>query len=152
MKNKIILTLLPLFLFLFHTEAAIFIPNAIQNQSHSNLVVNGAKDDVQNKEPKVSKKDKKAKKEKQDKVDNFAKWGFIASVVGFASIFFLPLLGFVLLPVGVGFSIAGLSATVKNKTRGKGLAIAGLAVGSAGILLILLAVVLVLSLISNWGG
>jgi hypothetical protein len=151
MKNKIILTLLPIFLFLFHTEAAIFIPNAIQNQSHS-LVVNGAKDDVQNKEPKVSKKDKKAKKEKQDKVDNFAKWGFIASVVGFASIFFLPLLGFVLLPVGVGFSIAGLSATVKNKTRGKGLAIAGLAVGSAGILLILLAVVLVLSLISNWGG
>ena len=83
-------------------------------------------------------------------MDNFAKWGFISSVAGLVSLFFLPLLGFVLLPVGIGFSIAGLSATSKNKTRGKGLAIAGLTIGSAGILLTLLAIVLVVAFFASF--
>ena len=95
-------------------------------------------------------KDKKVKKEKEGKVDNFAKWGFISSVAGLVSLFFLPLLGFVLLPVGIGFSIAGLSATSKNKTRGKVLAIAGLTIGSAGILLTLLAIVLVVAFFASF--
>jgi hypothetical protein len=89
-------------------------------------------------------------KEKEGKVDNFAKWGFISSVAGFASLFILPFLAFALLPVGIGLSIAGLSATVKNETRGKGLAIAGLAIGSAGILLILLAIVLVVAFFASF--
>lgn len=148
MRSKIILSLLPVFLFFFTSEAAIFIPetNNSQSQKVSSTIV-----EVPTTKSKGEKKVKRIKKEKADKVDNFAKWGFISAVAGFVSLFFLPFLSFALLPVGVGLSIAGLSASVKNKTRGKGLAIAGLAVGSAGILLILFAVVLVLTLFTSWG-
>jgi hypothetical protein len=55
-----------------------------------------------------------------------------------------------LLPVIFGFSIAGLSATAKNKTRGKGLAIAGLSIGSFGLVLLLLAIVLVVAFFASF--
>ncbi len=150
MKNKSILILVPIFLFLFSADAAIFLPKTTQLQEQTSIGTNEFIKGGEKKVTKVSKKDKKVKKEKEGKVDNFAKWGFISSVAGLVSLFFLPLLGFVLLPVGIGFSIAGLSATSKNKTRGKGLAIAGLTIGSAGILLTLLAIVLVVAFFASF--
>jgi hypothetical protein len=150
MKNKSILILVPIFLFLFSADAAIFLPKTTQLQEQTSIGTNEFINGGEKKVTKVSKKDKKVKKEKEGKVDNFAKWGFISSVAGLVSLFFLPLLGFVLLPVGIGFSIAGLSATSKNKTRGKGLAIAGLTIGSAGILLTLLAIVLVVAFFASF--
>ena len=150
MKNKSILILVPIFLFLFSADAAIFLPKTTQLQEQTSIGTNEFIKGGEKKVSKVSKKDKKVKKEKEGKVDNFAKWGFISSVAGLVSLFFLPLLGFVLLPVGIGFSIAGLSATSKNKTRGKGLAIAGLTIGSAGILLTLLAIVLVVAFFASF--
>ena len=150
MKNKSILILVPIFLFLFSADAAIFLPKTTQLQEQTSIGTNEFIKGGEKKVTKVSKKDKKVKKEKEGKVDNFAKWGFISSVAGLVSLFFLPLLGFVLLPVGIGFSIAGLSATSKNKTRGKGLAIAGLTIGSAGILLTLLALVLVVAFFASF--
>ncbi len=150
MKNKSILILLPIFLFLFNADAAVFLPKTTQLQDQTSIGTNEFIKGGEKKTTKVSKKDKKVKKEKEGKVDNFAKWGFISSVAGLVSLFFLPLLGFVLLPVGIGFSIAGLSATSKNKTRGKGLAIAGLTIGSAGILLTLLAIVLVVAFFASF--
>ena len=150
MKNKSILILVPIFLFLFSADAAIFFPKTTQLQEQTSIGTNEFIKGGEKKVTKVSKKDKKVKKEKEGKVDNFAKWGFISSVAGLVSLFFLPLLGFVLLPVGIGFSIAGLSATSKNKTRGKGLAIAGLTIGSAGILLLLLAIVLVVAFFASF--
>ena len=150
MRNRSILILLPIFLFIFSADAAIFLPKTTQLQEQTSIGTNELIKGDQKKAIKVSKKDKKVKKEKEGKVDNFAKWGFISSVAGLVSLFFLPLLGFVLLPVGIGFSIAGLSATSKNKTRGKGLAIAGLTIGSAGILLTLLAIVLVVAFFASF--
>jgi hypothetical protein len=147
MKNKSILILLPIFLFLFNAEAAIFLPNTTQHQEQTSIGTNEIIKEGQKKETKVSKKEKKVK---EGKVDKFAKWGFISSVVGFVSLFFIPLLPLVLLPVGIGLSIAGISATAKNKTRGKGLAIAGLAIGSAGILLTLLAIVVVVAFFASF--
>ena len=150
MRNRSILILLPIFLFIFSADAAIFLPKTTQLQEQTSIGTNEFIKGGEKKVSKVSKKDKKVKKEKEGKVDNFAKWGFISSVAGLVSLFFLPLLGFVLLPVGIGFSIAGLSATSKNKTRGKGLAIAGLTIGSAGILLTLLAIVLVVAFFASF--
>ena len=150
MRNRSILILLPIFLFIFSADAAIFLPKTTQLQEQTSIGTNEFIKGGEKKVTKVSKKDKKVKKEKEGKVDNFAKWGFISSVAGLVSLFFLPLLGFVLLPVGIGFSIAGLSATSKNKTRGKGLAIAGLTIGSAGILLTLLAIVLVVAFFASF--
>jgi hypothetical protein len=149
-KNKSTLIFIPLFLFLFNANAAIFLPKTTHLQEQTSIGTNEIIKEGQKKESKVSKKDKKVNKEKEGKVDKFAKWGFISSVVGFASLFILPFLAFALLPVGIGFSIAGLSATAKNKTRGKGLAIAGLAIGSAGILLTLLAIVLVVAFFASF--
>ena len=150
LKNKSILILIPVFLFLLNADAAIFLPKTTQLQEQTSIGTNEIIKEGHKKESKVSKKDKKVNKEKEGKVDKFAKWGFISSVAGLVSLFFLPLLGFVLLPVGIGFSIAGLSATSKNKTRGKGLAIAGLTIGSAGILLTLLAIVLVVAFFGSF--
>jgi hypothetical protein len=147
LKNKSILILIPVFLFLFNADAAIFLPKTTQLQEQTSIGTNEIIKEGQKKETKVSKKDKKVK---EGKVNKFAKWGFISSVAGFASLFILPFLAFALLPVGIGLSIAGLSATVKNETRGKGLAIAGLAIGSAGILLILLAIVLVVAFFASF--
>jgi hypothetical protein len=147
LKNKSILILIPIFLFLFNADAAIFLPKTTQLQEQTSIGTNEIIKEGQKKETKVSKKDKKVK---EGKVNKFAKWGFISSVAGFASLFILPFLAFALLPVGIGLSIAGLSATVKNETRGKGLAIAGLAIGSAGILLILLAIVLVVAFFASF--
>lgn len=147
LKNKSILILIPVFLFLFNAEAAIFLPKTTQLQEQTSIGTNEIIKESQKKESKISKKDKKVK---EGKVDKFAKWGFISSVVGFVSLFFIPLLPLVLLPVGIGFSIAGISATAKNKTRGKGLAIAGLAIGSAGVLLTLLAIVLVVAFFASF--
>jgi hypothetical protein len=147
LKNKSILILIPVFLFLFNAEAAIFLPKTTQLQEQTSIGTNEIIKEGQKKESKISKKDKKVK---EGKIDKFAKWGFISSVVGFVSLFFIPLLPLVLLPVGIGFSIAGISATAKNKTRGKGLAIAGLAIGSAGILLTLLAIVLVVAFFASF--
>lgn len=147
MRNKIIFSLLPLFLFMFTAQAAIFVPETNQLQSHT--IVSSSLG-APAKKTKGFKKAKKIKEEKADKVDKFAKWGFISAVAGFVSLFILPFLSFALLPVGVGLSIAGLSATNRNKSRGKGLAIAGLTIGSAGIFIMLLAVVLVLAFFANW--
>jgi hypothetical protein len=147
LKNKSILILIPVFLFLFNAEAAIFLPKRTQYQEQTSIGTNEIIKEGQKKESKISKKDKKVK---EGKVDKFAKWGFISSVVGFVSLFFIPLLPLVLLPVGIGLSIAGLSATAKNKTRGKGLAIAGLSIGSAGVLLTLLAIVLVVAFFASF--
>ena len=147
LKNKSILILIPVFLFLFNAEAAIFLPKTTQLQEQTSIGTNEIIKEGQKKESKISKKDKKVK---EGKVDKFAKWGFISSVVGFVSLFFIPLLPLVLLPVGIGFSKAGISATAKNKTRGKGLAIAGLAIGSAGVLLTLLAIVLVVAFFASF--
>ena len=147
LKNKSILILIPVFLFLFNAEAAIFLPKTTQLQEQTSIGTNEIIKEGQKKESKISKKDKKVK---EGKVDKFAKWGFISSVVGFVSLFFIPLLPLVLLPVGIGFSIAGISATAKNKTRGKGLAIAGLSIGSAGVLLTLLAIVLVVAFFASF--
>ena len=147
MRNKIIYSLLPIFLFMFSTQAAIFVPETNQLPTHT---IVSSSVDAPTKKTKGFKKIKKVKEEKADKVDKFAKWGFISSAVGFVSLFFLPFLSFALLPVGVGLSIAGLSATTRNKSRGKGLAIAGLSIGSAGIFIMLLAVVLVLAFFANW--
>lgn len=145
MKNKIILSLLPVFIFMFTTQAAIFIPET--NSFKTQTVVSIPADTTKSK---ALKQAKKPKEKKTDKVDTFAKWGFISATVGFVSLFILPLLSIALLPVGIGFSIAGLSAINKNKSRGKGLAIAGLAIGSAGVFVLLLAVVLVIALFANW--
>lgn len=150
MRNRSILILLPIFLFIFSADAAIFLPKTTQLHEQTSIGTNKFIKGGEKKTTKVSKKDKKVKKEKEGKVDNFAKWGFISSVAGLVSLFFLPLLGFVLLPVGIGFSIAGLSATSKNKTRGKGLAIAGLTIGSAGVLLTLLAIVIVVAFFASF--
>ncbi len=149
-KNKSILIFIPLFLFLFNADAAIFLSKTTQLQEQTSIGTNEIIKEGQKKESKVSKKDKKANKEKEGKVDKFATLGFISSIVGFVSFFFLPLLGFVLLPVGIGFSIAGLFNTAKNKTRGKGLAIAGLSIGSAGILLILIAIIIALAFFASF--
>ena len=146
MKNKSILILLPIFLFVFNAEAAIFLPKTIQLQEQTSIGSNEIIKEGQKKENKVSKKDKKVK---EGKIDKFAKWGFISSVVGFVSLFFIPILPLVLLPVGIGLSIAGLSATAKNKTRGKGLAVAGLSIGSVGLVLLLLAILIVVSLFAS---
>lgn len=152
MRYKILLSILPLFFFLLSTEAAIFVTDTsvVHTKSISSSTLSTT--DAHLKKNKPSHKTNKLKKEKAGKVDNFAKWGFISAVTGFISLFFLPFLSLALLPVGVGLSIAGLSAVNRNKTRGKGLAIAGLSIGSAGIFLMLVAVVLVLTLVSNWGG
>jgi hypothetical protein len=77
-------------------------------------------------------------------------WGFVTSVTGLLSFFVLPALGLVLVPVGLGLSIAGLSRTRKNNSTGKGLAIAGLVAGSAGIFLLLLGFILALAVLSNF--
>lgn len=147
MRTKIFLSLLPVFFLLFTSHAAIFVPSSINGSNHTASIIHV---DVPVSKSKGAKKVKKTKEEKADKVDKFAKWGFISSVVGFVSLFFLPYLSFALLPVGIGLSIAGLSATNKNKSRGKGLAIAGLSIGSAGVFIMLLAVVLVLAFFASW--
>jgi|LakMenEpi03Aug12_release.lakeMendotaPanAssembly.Ray.scaffolds.fasta_scaffold10836_9 hypothetical protein len=145
MRSKIILSLLPVFLFLFTSEAAIFIPDANTSQSQrvSSTIV-----DVPTTKTKGAKKVKKIKEEKADKVDKFAKWGFISSIAGIVSIFLLPVVTFALFPLAIGLSIAGLNSVKKNNTRGKGLAIAGLSLGSAGVLLLLFGLILVLSFLS----
>jgi hypothetical protein len=150
MKNKFILAFLPVFLLLLNTQAAIFVP---QKTSSNNTIVSSA-NTSSFEEPitksKDSKKAKKAKEDKKEKVDRFALWGFITAVAGLASFFILPTLGLVLVPVGLGLSIAGLSRTRKNNSTGKGLAIAGLVAGSAGIFLLLLGVILAIAVLSNF--
>lgn len=145
MRSKIILSLLPVFLFLFTSEAAIFIPdtNISQSQTVSSTIV-----ELPTTKSKDAKKVKKTKEEKADKVDKLAKWGFISSIAGIVSLFILPVVTFALFPLAIGLSIAGLNSIKKNKTRGKGFAIAGLSLGSAGVLLILFSLVLVISFLS----
>ena len=82
MKNKSILILVPIFLFLFSADAAIFLPKTTQLQEQTSIGTNEFINGGEKKVTKVSKKDKKVKKEKEGKVDNFAKWGFISSVAG----------------------------------------------------------------------
>jgi uncharacterized membrane protein len=150
MKNKFILALLPVFFLLLNTQAAIFVP---QTTNYNNTIVSSA--NTSNVEAPItkskdSKKAKKVKEDKKEKVDRFALWGFITSVAGLVSFFILPVLGLILVPVGLGLSIAGLSRTRKNNSSGSGLAIAGLVAGSAGIFLLLLGVILAISILSNF--
>jgi hypothetical protein len=149
MKNKFILAVLPLFFLLLNTQAAIFVP---QQSSSSNTIVssNTSFVDAPTKKSKDAKKVKKVKEDKKEKTDRFALWGFITAVTGLVSLFILPALGLVLVPVGLGLSIAGLSRTRKNNSTGKGLAIAGLVAGSAGIFLLLLGVILAIAILSNF--
>lgn len=149
MKNKFILALLPVFFLLLNTQAAIFVP---QTSNSNNNIVSSTTTfvDAPITKSKDSKKAKKVKEDKKEKVDRFALWGFISAVAGLASFFILPALGLVLVPVGLGLSIAGLSRTRKNNSTGKGLAIAGLVAGSAGIFLLLLGFILALAILSNF--
>jgi hypothetical protein len=55
-----------------------------------------------------------------------------------------------LLPVIFEFNIAGLSATTRNKTRGRGLAIAGLEIGSQGLVLTVLTILILVVLFANF--
>ncbi len=149
MKNKFILSLLPVFFLLLNTQAAIFVP---QTTNSNNTIVSSANTssvEAPITKSKDSKKAKKLKEDKKEKTDRFALWGFISAVAGLASFFILPALGLVLVPVGLGLSIAGLSRTRKNNSSGKGLAIAGLVAGSAGIFLLLLGFILALAILSN---
>jgi hypothetical protein len=147
MRSKILLTILPVFFFLFHAEAAIFIPDFAKT---SNRVINLSSDtvDLPTTKSKGAKKVKKTKEEKAVKVDKFAKWGFISAIAGFVSLFLLPVVTFAFFPLAIGLSIAGLNSIKKNNTRGKGFAIAGLSLGSAGVLLLLFGLLLVLSFLS----
>ncbi|MBP7931486.1 MAG: DUF4190 domain-containing protein [Chitinophagaceae bacterium] len=147
MRSKILLTIIPVFFFLFHTEAAIFIPD-VANTSNSVINISSQTVDAPTTKSKGSKKAKKSRAEKVDKVDKFAKWGFISAIAGFVSLFLLPVVTFALFPLAIGLSIAGLNSVKKNNTRGKGLAIAGLSLGSAGVLLLLFGLILVLSFLS----
>lgn len=147
MRNKVILSLLPVFFFMFTSQAAIFIPEV--NNSHAQTI-STIYDDAPAAKSKGAKKSKKTRGEKIGKVDSLAKWGFISSIAGFLSIFLLPVITFALFPLAIGLSIAGLNSTRKNNTRGKGLAIAGLSIGSAGVLLLLFGLILVLTIFSNW--
>jgi hypothetical protein len=150
MKNKFILALLPLFFLVLNLQAAIFVP---QTTISNNIIVESSnKSFVEGPitKSKDSKRAKKVKEDKKEKVDRFALWGFITAVTGLISFFVLPVLGLVLVPVGLGLSIAGLSRTRKNNSTGKGLAIAGLVAGSAGIFLLLLGVILAIAILSNF--
>jgi hypothetical protein len=149
MKNKFTLALLPLFFLVLNVQAAIFVP---QPTGLSNTIVssNTSFVDAPTTKSKDTKKAKKVKEDKKEKVDRFALWGFITAVSGLVSFFILPVLGLVLVPVGLGLSIAGLSRTRKNNSTGKGLAIAGLVAGSAGIFLLLLGVILAIAILSNF--
>lgn len=148
MKFKITIALLPIFFLLFNTQAAIFVPqqSIITNTSTVSTASNVAVPTTKDKKGKKVKKIKEGK----EKVDKFALWGFITAITGLASFFILPALGLVLVPVGLGLSIAGLSRTRKNNSTGKGLAIAGLVAGSAGIFLLLLGVILAIAILSSW--
>jgi hypothetical protein len=150
MKNKFTLALLPLFFFVLNVQAAIFVPQASSTHNTSISSAHSSYVDAPVTKNKDSKKAKKVKEDKKDKVDRFALWGFITAVAGLASFFILPALGLILVPVGLGLSIAGLSRTRKNNSTGKGLAIAGLVAGSAGILLLLLGVILAIAILSNF--
>ena len=147
MRSKILLTILPVFFFLFQTEAAIFIPD-VANTSNSVINMSSYTVDVPTSKSKGAKKAKKSRAEKVDKVDKFAKWGFISAIAGFVSLFLLPVVTFAFFPLAIGLSIAGLNSIKKNNTRGKGFAIAGLSLGSAGVLLLLFGLLLVLSFLS----
>ncbi|MFN5376856.1 MAG: DUF4190 domain-containing protein [Chitinophagaceae bacterium] len=147
MRSKILLTIIPVFFFLFHTEAAIFIPD-VGNTSNSVIYISSDTVDVPATKSKGEKKVKKTKEEKGVKVDKFAKWGFISAIAGFVSLFLLPVVTFAFFPLAIGLSIAGLNSIKKNNTRGKGFAIAGLSLGSAGVLLLLFGLLLVLSFLS----
>ncbi|MEY3541777.1 MAG: hypothetical protein RLZZ204_589 [Bacteroidota bacterium] len=149
MKNKFILALLPLFFLVLNLQAAIFVP---QTSISNNIIVESSNTSFVEgpiTKSKDSKRAKKVKEDKKEKTDRFALWGFITSVAGLASFFILPALALVLVPVGLGLSIAGLSRTRKNNSTGKGLAIAGLVAGSAGIFLLLLGVILAIAFLSN---
>lgn len=132
---------------MFTSQAAIFVQE--KNNLKSQTIVS-VSSDAPAKQVNRVKKTKKNKEEKADKVNKFAKWGFIFSLIGFVSLLILPFISFALLPLGIGFSIAGLSATSKNKSRGKGLAIAGLSIGSAGIFIMLIVILFVLAFFANW--
>ena len=68
MKNKSILILVPIFLFLFSADAAIFLPKTTQLQEQTSIGTNEFINGGEKKVTKVSKKDKKVKKEKEGKV------------------------------------------------------------------------------------
>lgn len=150
MKNKFTLALLPLLFFVLNLQAAIFVP---QTSISNNIIVESSNTSFVEgpiTKSKDSKRAKKVKEDKKEKVDRFALWGFITAVTGLISFFVLPVLGLVLVPVGLGLSIAGLSRTRKNNSTGKGLAIAGLVAGSAGIFLLLLGIILAIAILSNF--
>lgn len=149
MKNRLTLALLPLFFLVLNVQAAIFIPHAssTNNTSVSSLLSTNV--DAPVTKNKNSKKAKKVKEDKKEKVDQFALLGFVAAVTGLVSFFIFPLLGLVLVPAGLGLSIAGLSRTRKNNSKGKGLAIAGIVIGSTGVFLLLLGIILAIAVLSN---
>lgn len=149
MKNRFNLALFLAFFLVYNVQAAIS-TNLTTSSSNSTVSAsNISYVDAPKTKSKESKKTKKVKEDKKEKVDRFALWGFITSVAGLVSFFILPVLGLILVPVGLGLSIAGLSRTRKNNSSGSGLAIAGLVAGSAGIFLLLLGVILAISILSN---
>ena len=147
MKYNILITLFCILFCLSNTEAAIFIPDVVSTTNNS-IQVSFPSSDGSIQKSKSTKKSKRQRAERVDKVDNLAKWGFISSIAGFVSLFLLPVVTFALFPLAIGLSIAGLNSIKKNNTRGKGYAIAGLSLGSAGVLLLLVGLVLVISFLS----
>ncbi len=83
------------------------------------------------------KKDNTSKKPERKKMDGLSLTSYIATTVGLASLFILPVLGGILIPLG---TILGLFGWTNKKRyehrRGRGLAIASSAVGGAFALLI----------------
>ena len=149
MKIRSALAFLPLFFLVLNVQAAILVTETTSSNNSIVSSTNTSSVDVPISKNKGSKKAKKIKNNQKEKVDGFALWGFVAAVTGLISFFVFPPLGLALVPAGLGLSIAGLSRTNRNNSSGKGLAIAGLAIGSAGMLLLLLGFILALAILSN---
>lgn len=85
----------------------------------------------------ADKKDNTAAKPESKKMDGLSLTSYVATTVGLASLFLLPAIGAVLIPLG---TILGLFSWTNKKRyehrRGRGLAIASSAVGGAFALLI----------------
>ncbi len=148
MSIKISLTFLSIFILILNTQAAVFIPQP-ESINSTVSVSNSTYFDAPAKKEKKYKKEKKRKDEKE-KIDRFALWGFISGLTGLISFFIFPIFGLVLVPLGLGLSIAGLNRTRKSNSIGKGLSIAGLVIGSLGIFFLILGFILALTVLFSF--
>jgi hypothetical protein len=145
MRIKISLTIFSIFILIFNTQASVFIPHP-ESINSTLSVSNSTYFDTLAKKDKKYKKEKKRKNEKE-KIDRFAKWGFISGLTGLICFFIFPIFALVLIPLGFCLSIAGLNKTRKSKSTRKGLSIAGLVIGSVGILFLIFGFILALTVL-----